>query len=96
MSNRDRTSWANRSDRTGAAIFLLVYDHRLQKLIEQREFADGEAATKAYAALEAEHRARRDLEIVLVGADSIATIMQTHGHYFDATEDVFPLPAGVR
>lgn len=62
--------------------FLLVYDVRLQRLVRRDEFVDaGEAAT-AYAQLEAEHRMNRDFEIVLVGADSIETIMRTHGHYF--------------
>lgn len=71
--------------------FLLVYDHRLQRLVAApREFRNGSEAAVAYAELEAEHRNDRDLEIVLVGADSIETIMRTHGHYFAAVDNLFP------
>jgi hypothetical protein len=71
--------------------FLLVYDHRLQRLVgEPRQFQSGPAAAEAYAELEAAHRDDRNLEIVLVGADSIETIMRTHGHYFAAVENPFP------
>jgi hypothetical protein len=66
--------------------FLLVYDVRQQRLIRRDDFADAAEAAAAYAALEAAHRMDRDFEIVLVGADSIETIMRTHGHYFAETD----------
>jgi hypothetical protein len=71
--------------------FLLVYDLRAQRLIEQHEFEDGNRAAAAYAELERQYKGREDLEIVLVGADSIETIMRTHAHYFDevSTESPF-------
>jgi vacuolar-type H+-ATPase subunit F/Vma7 len=69
--------------------FLLVYDLTQQMLVKQEEFADGDEAAAAYAALEREYSGRKDLEIVLVGADSIETIRQTHAHYFDETEPLF-------
>lgn len=62
--------------------FLLVYDLNEQKLIRSDEYADSQAATTAYAALEQEYAGNRDVEIVLVGADSIDTIRRTHAHYF--------------
>ena len=66
--------------------FLLVYDLKQQRLIEPtREFRDAQEAAVAYAALEAQHQGDRDVEIVLVGADSLETIMQTHGQYFRRT-----------
>jgi hypothetical protein len=70
--------------------FLLVYDLAAQRLIKQQEFSDGDEASVAYAALECEFKGREDLEIVLVGADSIETIMRTHAHYFDAVETTSP------
>lgn len=73
--------------------FLLVYDLAAQHLIGQQEFDDGDEAATAYAALEREHRDRDDLEIVLVGADSIETIERTHAHYFDARETGSPFLA---
>lgn len=66
--------------------FLLVYDVRQQRLIRRDDFLDATEAAAAYARLEAEHRMDRDFEIVLVGADSIETIMRTHGHYFGEAE----------
>jgi len=64
--------------------FLLVYDLNAQRLIDQRRFDDGDEAVRAYSQLEQEYQGRQDLEIVLVGADSIETIRQTHAHYFDS------------
>ncbi|MCM3500614.1 hypothetical protein M3667_01815 [Microbacterium sp. P26] len=62
--------------------FLLAYSHLKQKLVTQQEFTDSRRATKAYAEAEAKHAGDSDYEIVLIGSDSIQTIMKTHGHYF--------------
>jgi hypothetical protein len=70
--------------------FLLVYDLGAQRLVSQRRFTDGDEAAVAYALLERQYKGRDDLEIVLVGADSIETIQRTHAHYFDAVETVSP------
>jgi hypothetical protein len=64
--------------------FLLVYDLNAQRLIAQEQFEDGAEAARAYAEHERKYQGREDLEIVLVGADSIETIRQTHAHYFDS------------
>ena len=61
--------------------FLLTYDVLHQTLIV-REFADAAEATDAYGQAELEHLGDQDLEIVLVGADSLETIKKTHSHYF--------------
>jgi hypothetical protein len=63
--------------------FLLIYDHRNQQLVHQQEFSDASEAAAEYGRMEAEHRNEPNLEIVLVGADSIETIKRTHGKYFD-------------
>jgi vacuolar-type H+-ATPase subunit F/Vma7 len=73
--------------------FLLVYDFDAQRLTGQQEFKDGEEAANAYAALERQYKGRDDLEVVLVGADSIETIKRTHAHYFDAVEVASPFLA---
>jgi hypothetical protein len=67
--------------------FLLVYDLDRQELVEQTSFKDGQKAGAAYAELERKHQGNPDLEIVLVGADSIETIKATHAHYFDGNVD---------
>jgi hypothetical protein len=63
--------------------FLLVYDLNAGKLVEQAEYSDGQVAAEEYAKRERENRGNRDLEIVLVGADSLETLKTTHGHYFN-------------
>lgn len=64
--------------------FLLIYDHRRQELRDSRRFDDREAdaATVAYQDAEAQYRGQTEVEIVLIGADSIETVHRTHGHYF--------------
>lgn len=71
--------------------FLLVYSFADRKLIKCAEFKERRAATDAYAAMETKYQGRSDeFEVVLVGADSIETIMKTHGHYFaDADDSLF-------
>lgn len=70
--------------------FLLVYDLNEQRLIRQQAFDDVTQATAAYSELEAAHGSDPNVEIVLVGADSIETIMKTHGQYFERVEKQSP------
>ena len=67
--------------------FLLVYDHGLGRLVQARPYDDPVEAGEAYAAMEREHRDELNIEIVLVGSDSLDTIRQTHGNYFDGDSD---------
>lgn len=68
--------------------FLLVYDLDRQSLVgDPRQFSDPSEAAFAYAELEEEHRQDSNLEIVLIGADSLETIRSTHGNYFDGKLD---------
>lgn len=73
--------------------FLLVYSLDAGGLLRREEFRNPEAAATAYEAAEAEFRSNDEaarFEVVLVGADSIETVMRTHGHYFaDADEAMF-------
>jgi hypothetical protein len=67
--------------------FLLVYDRKQQKLLFEQPYTDSAVALRAYEEMEEKHRDDRHMEIVLVGADSIETVMLTHGNYFDAEPD---------
>jgi hypothetical protein len=62
--------------------FLLAYDRNIQMLVFEQAYNDPGEALKAYEALEEKHRDDRQMEIVLVGADSIETVMLTHGNYW--------------
>lgn len=66
---------------------LLVSSHGKGHLLSQQQFHDAGEATAAYEAAEAEHSNDDSLEIVLVAADSLDTIMKTHGHYFRLSDD---------
>lgn len=67
--------------------FLLVYDHHEHRLVKTEEFAESADATEAYSAAEREAReqAHTHLEIVLIGADTLETITETHASYFEGT-----------
>lgn len=75
--------------------FLIVYDRTLGHLVEDppREFDDQEVALSAYDEAEQAHRSDRNIEVVLVGADSLDTVRQTHSNYFGG--DLSNLFAGV-
>ena len=63
--------------------FLVVYDPATGK-IDVRSFGtDYEAAQKAYAEAEQTHGIETKLGIVLLSADSLETIKQTHLSYFN-------------
>jgi vacuolar-type H+-ATPase subunit F/Vma7 len=65
--------------------FLLVYNRHDQHL-EYEEFDDAAAAGVAYERLEKKYRDRREIEVVLIGADSIETVKRTHSNYFSRNE----------
>jgi hypothetical protein len=73
--------------------FLLLYDTKRQTLLDALPFGeDAETAASCYAEKEKVYRDRDDVEIVLLGADSLDTLRQTHPHYFDRTgTDFFTL-----
>lgn len=63
--------------------YLLIYNVATQRLIEALDFgSDMTKAVAAYAEYENRYRGNRDIEVVLIGSDSIETIKKTHGHYF--------------
>ncbi len=71
--------------------FLLVYSYGEGRLVHQDEFRDEAEAAAAYTEAERSYRDRLEgFEIVLVGSDSIETIMRTHGHYFSQQDEDSP------
>jgi len=66
--------------------FLLIYDHDQQALLDALELGSrAEDAARIYTEYEQRYRGRPGIEIVLVGADTLDTIRQTHAHYFAGT-----------
>jgi len=68
--------------------FLVIYDIRAAKATVT-EFDDYDAALAAYESIEKQNVGRNDLDIVLLGADSLETIEKTHSSYFMTTEGGF-------
>ena len=63
--------------------FLLIYDRHRDELMSHESFgADADAATTAYRAAEIEYHDRPEMDIVLVGSDSLETVKVTHSTYF--------------
>jgi hypothetical protein len=63
--------------------FLLIYNVDEHELIAADDLGrDTDAAVEKYAACEREYRDQPGIEIVLIGADSLDTVKQTHSHYF--------------
>lgn len=76
--------------------FLLVFDHDKGHLVEEQHFGeDGKAALVAYSDKEQEHQANRNIEIVLIGSDSIETVKLTHANYYDGSVAVSKYLAGI-
>lgn len=63
--------------------FLLIYDRKRDELLSHESFGDDvTAAATAYRAAEIEYQDRPEIDIVLVGADSLETVKVTHSTYF--------------
>lgn len=64
--------------------FLLIYDRNKDKLVEQKSFGtDIETATREYRAAEQMYHNQPEMDIALVGSDSIDTVKKTHSTYFE-------------
>lgn len=76
--------------------FLLEFDHRRGALVSAQDFGtDSDGAVAAYSMLEKEHRDDDQIEIVLIGSDSIETVRLTHANYFDGSVAVSKYLAGI-
>lgn len=76
--------------------FLIIYDIPSGTAKVRRFGTDYDGAQAAYAEIETEMHERDDLDIVLLGADSLDTVKRTHSSYFRAEGDFESLlPEGV-
>ena len=62
--------------------FLITYDRSARRLVNMEQFRDGKKAVDAYGEREREYADRRNIEVVLLGADSERAIRVTHPIYF--------------
>ncbi len=74
---------------TKATRYFLLSFRVADRSVDVEDFgADETAATDAYSRQEREVGEDGDVEIVLVGSDSLESVRKTHSHYFSADEDV--------
>jgi hypothetical protein len=67
--------------------FLVIYDPQTGKTTVRRFGTDYKAARIAYAQAEQENGLNEKRDIVLLSADSLKTIKQTHSSYFSGSSD---------
>jgi hypothetical protein len=66
--------------------FLVIYDIPNGMAHVDAFGEDYGAAIAAYAEAEQEHRDDRNVEVVLLGSDSVETLERTHASYFELAE----------
>lgn len=66
--------------------FILVFDRAAGRLVAEESFgSDSTGAVSRYSELEREYSHREEMDIVLVGSDSIDTVRVTHANYYNGT-----------
>lgn len=68
--------------------YLLVYDRREGRIVRRHQFDDAGVALAARFAAEREFDAAPDIEIVVLGAASLAALKQTHARYFKRVQEL--------
>lgn len=62
--------------------FLLIYNAKVGTLVSCKSFEDAQLAMTAFASAEVEHARDADLQVLLLGSDSLDSLKATHSHYF--------------
>jgi hypothetical protein len=73
--------------------FLVIYDITAGNARIRQFGTDYDKALRAYDEAERDARGRSDVDVVLLSADSLATIKRTHSSYFKTTtslEELLP------
>lgn len=66
--------------------FLIAYNATQGRLESCEEYLQADIAMSDFAALEAEHHERENIQVVLLTADSIDTLKATHPHFFAGSD----------
>jgi hypothetical protein len=67
---------------TLAKQFLIVFDTRQGRIVEQKLFVDSNEAMRVFGNMEQRHVGEENLQVLLFTADSLDTVKSTHPHYF--------------
>jgi hypothetical protein len=74
-------------DMTTINQFLITYDIARKHAHVDELGEDTDGALAAYSAAERRHRGDANVEVVLLGSDSLETLKRTHGSYFGLGEN---------
>jgi hypothetical protein len=74
--------------------FLLVYDQKASRLLELREFASTRDAHRERRARELANLRDRNVEVVVLTADSEEALRRTHGRYFSSAGELIQRASG--
>ena len=67
-------------------LFLLVFDRTSGELVSINQYDNQDLATSELSLEERKNADSENIEVVLIGSDSIETLKRTHGHYFSGSE----------
>lgn len=68
--------------------YLIVYEREKGRVLRLEPCHDAATAMRARFAAERVHRANRNIEIVILGAQSEAALHETHARYFEGAEEL--------
>lgn len=69
--------------------FLLVFDRREGRVLSQQEFEARSAAMAGRFEAERLHKGNPDIEVVVLGAQSVAALKRTHARYFQDSRRMY-------
>lgn len=85
---------ASRSDETN--YFILIYDRAKRALAETIQYGTkSRHAVDDYSKLEHKYEDDHNMEVVLIGSDSLETVRRTHANYFGSDEVTDPRLRGI-
>lgn len=67
-------------------LFLLVFNRASGELVSIKQYDNQDLATSDLSLEERKNADSENIEVVLIGSDSIETLKRTHGHYFSGRE----------
>ncbi|QCV95642.1 hypothetical protein [Acidipropionibacterium acidipropionici] len=80
---------ASHSDETN--YFILVYNRAKRALMQTLRYGtQADLAVADYSKFEHEYEKDHDVEVVLIGSDSLETVRRTHANYFGSNEVTDP------
>jgi hypothetical protein len=68
--------------------YLLVYSRREGRILRRRAYRGASDALEARFDAEREYKGQPDIEVVVLGGESWASVKRTHSRYFSRVQDL--------